>query len=167
MKILGTNEEKQTLKEMYESGSTVSDCAKHFNTSRPTIRKHLLALGVTIDAKPQAKTAKNEDEIVSLYEQGYGIIQITKLVDASQNSVTKILHDKGIVRRDHMTKTKITATKEELERKYWDEGRSFLDISKDYGISNVTLRKWFDELDIQVKNSGERGRYDRTPKKYY
>jgi transposase-like protein len=149
--------DENELVNFYENGTkTISDCARHFNTSNATIRKNLKLLGVYVEVlKPQKKHFHLDYENAKAYlDDGKTIKDIAKIVNAPQVQISKHLQSLGIEYNKKPNKID-KPSKEALYDLYWINSKTMYDIAKIYNTTNPTVRKWLKSYGIRLRSHRE------------
>jgi transposase-like protein len=149
--------DENELVNFYENGTkTISDCARHFNTSNATIRKNLKLLGVYVEVlKPQKKHFQLDYETAKAYlDNGKTIKDIAKIVNAPQVQISKHLQSLGIEYNKKPNKI-VKPSKEELFNLYRINSKTMSDIAKIYNTTNPTVRKWLKSYGIRLRSHRE------------
>lgn len=89
-----SDEERQLIINMYNSGATLGDTARQFGRSDITVRKLLRQAGIKIRGANASWFGEDLDQIYTLYEQGYNAFQISKKIGRNYTSVLRYLQKK-------------------------------------------------------------------------
>ena len=96
-----------------------------------------------------------KEQLNELYnEQRKSTTEIARIFDKNQSTISRWLKKYGI-ETDH-TRTKISMpTKDGLLDLYFHQMLSLEEIGRQFQVSGVTVKKWFSQFDISIRNQSE------------
>jgi intein-encoded DNA endonuclease-like protein len=97
-------------------------------------------------------------KIINLYGDNISSREIAKNFNCSQNTILRILKNNNIPRKSNSEgklKGKYKPTKKELEKLYWGDNLSTVEIGKKFGFNNGTIRRWMIKHGISRKPLSE------------
>lgn len=115
-------------------------CGSKCSRSNKTIDKNSLALLSNKDWLYNERVILKKPKLQIAKELGCSTVPVNKWLELLE------------IEHKHFTKNKkeIIPSKELLKKLYFDDNLTLLDIGKKFNVSNVTVRKWFVDLDIQT-----------------
>lgn len=158
-----TDAEKSNIVNLYTVEKvSLKKLAASYSTHSQAIKKVLREFNIPIDSNPQAKSLTVDIEILKNdYEAGLSLEDLTKKYNQPKEEVRRKLKEIGVVMRSNKLEV---PPKEELYNLYVNENKNFLDISKEYNVSNVTIKKWMVQYNIPLRGHSENIKQTVVPK---
>ena len=122
---------------LYSKGYSLKKIAKMLAVSDTTIKNRLKKLGIEINSTPQKKSFSGDvEEFKRLFFSTTNNKLLSEKYSVSQSQIHKWATQLGLSREKNLVDV------ESLKNDYLS-GKSFNELSKKYGVSNVTLKKMY------------------------
>lgn len=146
------------LKEMYENGTTLRECAKHFGVSHEKIRIELKRLEINLrNPGPTAgKIAEFKNKYMGLkemYEKGSTVKECADFYKVSTNTIYVRLNEIGYTKKTSIDLVKL--------KTMYEEGSTVSECAKHFGRSNTSIWKRLKRIGGGLR---KRGTYIRKKK---
>ena len=162
----------------WEQGVTQKELSKEYGVSDVTIRKRISEYYEKEEKeKPKKKIELPIEEIVKKWEQGVTQKELSKEYGVSDVTIRKRISEYYEKEEKEKPKKKIELPIEEIVKK-WEQGVTQKELSKEYGVSDVTIRKRISEyyekeekkktkqrIELQIKEIVKRWEQGTTQKK--
>ncbi len=141
----------EEIKEYYTKTTSLSKVAERFNTSRHLVKKLLLENGIEINSTPQKKNCPDIEKFSKLYLKSSNNNACMETFKVSNSQVHVWATKLGLKREAVDYSVDI----EKLHDMYYNQGKTFLELSEIFGISNVTLKKRYVEAGYKVREHSD------------
>ena len=146
----------ETIREMYESGSSAREIADAFGVHATTVERRLRANGVSLGRRLDLDV----EEIVRLYEQGENTVTLAKKFGTDPSVIGGRLKEAGVKLRPGgkfkkgMAREKYT-DEDWLRTQYWDKKRSQVEIAAECGVTPTLISQKMRKFGIPARSQTE------------
>ena len=163
----------EKLREEYEAGTSLRQLAAKYNTSKITIKRKLLKIGVkiltstealqNIDLKEVSSKRLDDEEILEAFKDKT-IQEIAVQHSTSDEAIKKVLKRNGIILESDVAETNKRLAlavradwdnAKNLHRLYVDDRLSTTDIANKYGVGDGVIQNRLREYGISIRSLSE------------
>ena len=159
-----TKPTKEELNKLYnEERKSTIQIGRKLGITDNTIRRWMRKYNLPIRSLSESRLPKDfikptKEELNRLYHnEGKSTVEIGKKLGIDNGRIGRWIKEYKIKLRNnseaHLPKDFIKPTKEELNRLYYDEGKSTDKIGKNLGVSSSTIISWMKKYDIPIRNA--------------
>jgi len=148
------------LRRKYPEENTV-EIGEELGVNSVTIYNWLKGYGIKIRNRSEMQLPADfvmptKEELESIYwKEGKTTYEIAERFGVNNVTIYNWLKKYEIEIKSRLPADFVKPTKEELEKKYWNDGKSTCDIAKEIGVSQNTIGRWFNEYGIKIRNNSE------------
>lgn len=165
----------EEMKRLYrQPGGTMASAGKRFGLSPSAVHRHFIREGIKIKKNGEAKSERTPNLDTEI------IIEMARVYRRRGETVASVAKKFGLLPRDvrlHFNRAgiKAAAVKRqafetvlsdamvEMERLYRQEGLSYVEIGKQFGISHEAVRQEFIKAGIKSRKQGSKRHHKLTP----